>query len=345
MKIWFAFDTAVSNTWSFYRQDDDGHITRNDTAVDILRPFYWKAIAGIVTVVYGKTLQTYGADVPDTPDDIHVKAPQDIEAWQTPEWGSVRTRYSKSGDPNEVQVGGDHYKGVDFQPWDWARNVSGTQGLGYYEVSAISYIARFRKKGGIEDLEKVLHYIDKMLYCWRAGEYVNRCTATLLRIRQFNKENECDRFQSEAIHFLVAWREGDELVETKKIVEELIQRERDDAYLDKMAAERLEPYPLVIPTEEFMALTKPLADAATASPPPMAVPALGLVRGNGTGKVGPAPDGSLLMPATNPPEQSPAPVFDVSTAPLPPYKPLKPALKIPKGWNDDSDPDKLVKHD
>lgn len=318
MKIWFAFDNAVRNTWSFYRQDDDGNITSIDTGVDILRQFYWKATAGIVTMVYGKTSQKFEADVPDTADDIHVKTPTDIEAWQTPEWGNVRTRYSKSVDPNAVQVGGDHYKGVDFQPWDWARNVSGTQGLGYYEVSAISYIARFRKKGGIEDLEKVLHYIDKMLFCWHAGEYANRCTATLLRIRQFNKENECDRFQSEAIHFLVAWREGDELVEVKKIVEELIQRERDDDFNHhhEQSFSLRTPEPLYNPFEQT----------------PVAIQALGLVKGSGSGTVTPA-------------EPPPAPAMDIATMKLPPFKPLRSALKIPSSWNDDSDPDKLVNHE
>lgn len=328
MKIWFAFDTSIGNTWVFHKQDDYGNITRIDTTVDILRPFYWKAIAGVITMVHGKTSQKFEADVIDSPDDMHVQAPKDIEAWQTPEWGSVRTRYSKSVDPNEVQVGGDHYKGVDFQPWDWARNVSGTQGLGYYEVSAISYIARFRKKGGIEDLEKVLHYIDKMLFCWRAGEYANRCTATLLRIRDFNRQNECDRFQSEAIHFLVAWREGDELVETKKIVEELIQRERDDDFNHHHEPTTYSAqYPLVIPP----APPEPVAPAT----PPVATPALGLVEGAGTGSVEPRAE----------PPAAPVPVFDLATAKLPPYKPLKSALKIPKTWNEDSDPDKLVKHD
>src|SRR5688572_10302697 len=228
------------------------------------------------------------------------------------------------------------------------------QGLGYYEVSAISYIARFRKKGGIEDLEKVLHYIDKMLFCWRAGEYANRCTATLLRIRQFNKENECDRFQSEAIHFLVAWREGDELVEVKKIVEELIQRERDYDFNHHHEQPKL-VLPAPMSSEEWRVLVEkgniqspppfhyefpqppppvapPLVEPA---PPPVAIPALGLVSGAGTGNVEPRAE----------PPAPPVPVFDLATAKLPPYKPLKSALKIPKGWNDDSDPDKLVKHD
>lgn len=324
MKIWFAFDNALKNTWSFFRQDDEGNITTIDTGVDVLRQFYWKVTAGIVTMVYGKTSQKFEADVPDTADDIYVKAPADTEAWQTPEWGKVRTRYAKSADPNDVQVGGEHYKGVDFQPWDWARNVSGTQGLGYYEVSAISYIARFRKKGGIEDLEKVLHYIDKMLHCWRAGEYSNRCTATLLRIRDFNRQNGCDRFQSEAIHFLVAWREGDELVEVKKIVEELIQQERDDDFNHHHEASTYARVPVYVPP----------APIEVPDVPAMLTAALGSVQleGSGTGSVKPREEPAPPPVVAEPPP----PPFDLATAVLPPYKPLKPALKIPAAWNEDS---------
>jgi len=341
MKIWFAFDTSSHTTWQFCQRTDDGSVIVVDTMVDILRPFYWKATAGIVRMVYGKTELKFQVDVPDTPDDIHVAAPTDIEAWQTPEWGTN----SSSGNPNDVQVGGDHYKGVNFQPWDWPRH-----GLGYYEVSAIAYLARFRKKGGIQDLQKVQHYIDKMLFCWREGEYENRCTANLLLIRQFNKDNSCDRFQSEAVQFLVMWRDGDELEEAKKIVEELIQRERDDQCLNdainnprppsetlKAAFARYKTNGterLVLSSTHAFVREKDIP-ALQAEQPPVTPPdqsPLGLVTDSGTGVV-------------EPKVEQPPLVFDVATAPLPPYKPLKSALKIPKVWNEDDNPDKLVKHE
>nr|QIG67117.1 DUF3310 domain-containing protein [Rhizobium phage RHph_TM26] len=63
---------------------------------------------------------------------------------------------------NEVeQVGGAHYKAA-YQHWDW---VSDT-GLGYMEGNASAYVTRFRKKGGLVDLEKAVSYIEKLRVLW-----------------------------------------------------------------------------------------------------------------------------------------------------------------------------------
>jgi hypothetical protein len=62
---------------------------------------------------------------------------------------------------NTRQVGGDHYRG-SFQHWDWVI----ANNLGYLEGQITKYIARWRRKNGVQDLEKALHYADK-LYEWR----------------------------------------------------------------------------------------------------------------------------------------------------------------------------------
>jgi len=61
--------------------------------------------------------------------------------------------------PNSRQVGGSHYaQGGDFQHWDLVERY----GLGYLEGCATKYIARHRSKNGKEDLEKALHYVEKL---------------------------------------------------------------------------------------------------------------------------------------------------------------------------------------
>jgi hypothetical protein len=237
-------------------------------------------------------------------------------------------------DPNDIQIGGDHYKGVKFQPWDWA-----LYQLGYYETSAIAYIVRFRKKGGIQDLEKAQHYLDKMLAAALGDEYSNRCQADNLTVLDFNKQNGCDRWQSLAVHLLVQWRVRDELVEAKKAIEELIQCEKDersDRHRQQIA--NLDPRarpPLIFPVPEPAAAAPDIRYQKNTDP---RVPAH-FVQGAGTGVIEPRP----LPPKDE--VLPPAPAFDLATAVLPPYKPLKSALKIPRVWNDDSDPDKLVNHD
>ena len=61
-------------------------------------------------------------------------------------------------DANAVQVGGDHYK-TEIQPWDYiiANN------LGYLEGNIIKYVSRYKKKGGMADLLKAQHYLQKLI--------------------------------------------------------------------------------------------------------------------------------------------------------------------------------------
>jgi hypothetical protein len=60
---------------------------------------------------------------------------------------------------NEQQVGGAHYATKAIQPWDYiiANN------LGYLEGNVVKYVSRWKDKGGVEDLKKARHYLDKLI--------------------------------------------------------------------------------------------------------------------------------------------------------------------------------------
>lgn len=58
---------------------------------------------------------------------------------------------------NDQQVGGSHYK-TSYEHWDFVL----ATGMGYLEGNATKYVARWRKKGGIADLRKALHYLNKL---------------------------------------------------------------------------------------------------------------------------------------------------------------------------------------
>ena len=60
---------------------------------------------------------------------------------------------------NDIQYGGNHYNKQPIQPWDFIV----ANGIGFLEGNAIKYLARWRDKGGIEDLKKAKHYIDKLI--------------------------------------------------------------------------------------------------------------------------------------------------------------------------------------
>ena len=65
---------------------------------------------------------------------------------------------------NDIQHGGDHYKTKAIQPWDFIIS----NNIGFLEGNAIKYLCRCRDKGGIQDLEKARHYIDKLIEVERA---------------------------------------------------------------------------------------------------------------------------------------------------------------------------------
>jgi len=60
---------------------------------------------------------------------------------------------------NEQQVGGGHYAIKAIQPWDYiiANN------LGYLEGNVVKYVSRWKDKGGVQDLKKAQHYLQKLI--------------------------------------------------------------------------------------------------------------------------------------------------------------------------------------
>ena len=67
---------------------------------------------------------------------------------------------------NELQVGGDHYKSKKVQPWDamecW---MSPEQFEGFLRGNVIKYIARYKDKDGLKDVQKARHYLEKLIEC------------------------------------------------------------------------------------------------------------------------------------------------------------------------------------
>jgi len=60
---------------------------------------------------------------------------------------------------NDYMVGGDHYKKHRFETWDVILDWQ----LGYLDGNAVKYLSRWRSKGGVQDLKKAAHYIQKLI--------------------------------------------------------------------------------------------------------------------------------------------------------------------------------------
>lgn len=65
----------------------------------------------------------------------------------------------------DKQVGGDHYKKHSIRPWD----IIDEWKLNFYEGNILKYLLR-RKSNRLEDLQKIAHYVEKMIEMEKENE-------------------------------------------------------------------------------------------------------------------------------------------------------------------------------
>ena len=53
----------------------------------------------------------------------------------------------------DKQTGGNHYKDMAIQPAEYAEK----NGLSLLEGNIVKYVSRWKKKGGLTDLQKIIH--------------------------------------------------------------------------------------------------------------------------------------------------------------------------------------------
>lgn len=127
-------------------------------------------------------------------------------------------------EPNQVQVGGNHYQSF-VQHWDFVANNS----IPYHEGNATRYLSRWRKKNGVQDLEKALHYVDKIISLFDEGV---RLPARAGRDESF--KNEVYRFayaygmtrpEAHCCYLICGWRGVEDLLTAKQIISEIIHNQ------------------------------------------------------------------------------------------------------------------------
>lgn len=126
---------------------------------------------------------------------------------------------------NDTQVGGNHYKQKKFQVWDWDK-----YGIGTYELNIIRYASR--QKDGKQDLQKAVHYVEKLEEQYEKWERRNRVPAVLRTklyepCRQYCDEWQMGVLQREAVRTALTWEDPNDLIALKAILLEMI-----DAYPD-----------------------------------------------------------------------------------------------------------------
>lgn len=83
---------------------------------------------------------------------------------------------------NEKQVGGLHYQAA-YQHWDMVIE----HDLNYFEGQITKYVMRARKKNGLQDLQKAMHFLEKYIEEW---EKLNRLPATQVMVLPHDVDKE-----------------------------------------------------------------------------------------------------------------------------------------------------------
>lgn len=118
------------------------------------------------------------------------------------------------------QIGGDHYQ-AEYQHWDWAAETQ----LGYLEGNATKYISRWHKKGGVQDLEKALSYIKKLVGTHNQRALVPAGFRPLRSAAQranFINCAEVNLRDAQIIGLIDTWQTVDNLVRIAQRIEERI---------------------------------------------------------------------------------------------------------------------------
>ena len=56
--------------------------------------------------------------------------------------------------PQDKQIGGSHYKKFKIQPYEFISK----NDLSFFQGNVVKYVCRYQRKGGAEDLKKIVHY-------------------------------------------------------------------------------------------------------------------------------------------------------------------------------------------
>jgi hypothetical protein len=120
---------------------------------------------------------------------------------------------------NNTQVGGTHYA-TQFQHWDFVHQFQ----LGYFEGQVTRYVTRHRRKKGLEDLNKALHFVEKMIELHTTSVFspTHTLPADAYRLSDYVKANNLGEGEAQVMVRMTTWRHVVDLQVTKNLILDLI---------------------------------------------------------------------------------------------------------------------------
>lgn len=130
--------------------------------------------------------------------------------------------------PNDIQVGGDHYKSSKgLQHWDVMTDFGDVWFIG----NCTKYASRWRKKNGLQDLEKAGHYLAKFQEGVNSGTIVPTVAPrfTPERFTQFVKDNDIGAAELPFCRRIFFWRTSADLAAARTALDALIAEAKANA--------------------------------------------------------------------------------------------------------------------
>lgn len=117
-------------------------------------------------------------------------------------------------DANTKQVDGDHYKS-SYEHWDFVED----EKIPYLEAVAIKYITRWRNKNGQVDLDKGVHYCEKLLERIQFRRRSPRSEGVYAHVfRSYQQQNQLTDEEMQIIRLIVNWVRPDHIREAIKLI-------------------------------------------------------------------------------------------------------------------------------
>lgn len=119
---------------------------------------------------------------------------------------------------NQHQEGGSHYA-AKYQHWDFVRQCLAGR---YLEGNLTKYIARWRKKNGLQDIRKAIHYLEKirelhLSYLLDPPHRLPHSDA----IDEFCSENDLGPLESRVMFLCATWENAQDLLDLKTVLQAL----------------------------------------------------------------------------------------------------------------------------
>ena len=108
----------------------------------------------------------------------------------------------------------------EHQHWDLAVTIP----LGYLEGCSTKYVVRWRKKGGLDDLHKAMHYLDKLIEVFVPKPIARNLNRSEIQyeVSRFAAANHLSIIEEEFILLLSSYRTDDNLRTARLVLEDII---------------------------------------------------------------------------------------------------------------------------